>query len=94
MFQPFWVHVKYRPLQCVTTEFFTKQNIRQNIFASLGTKWRKRKDIEEGIRICLQQQNIGTTSFLGDPICVVKHDDSMAWIRFSKIASFDTETKR
>ena len=22
MFQPFWVHVKYRPSQCVTTDFF------------------------------------------------------------------------
>ena len=43
---------------------------------------KRRKEIEDGIRICLQTQNKGTATILGDPICVIKHEDSKVGIYF------------
>ena len=56
MFQPFWVHVKYRPLPCVTMGFFPNTTLGKIILFHWVQNKKRRKEIEEGIRFCLQQQ--------------------------------------
>ena len=56
MFQPFWVHVKYRPLPCVTMGFFPNITLGKIILFHWVQNKKRRKEIEEGIRFCLQQK--------------------------------------